>query len=167
MIAHLVCALFLVVFYILQTTIFSQTQFVNGTADLILLFLAAWSLREEVRNSWLWAAVAGLLISQVSAMPMYAPLLGYLGVVGISKLLQRRVWQAPIIAMFIVTILGSIFQQAFFVIILQINGAPISWEQSLDAVILPSVLLNLMIALPMYLLVNDVVARIFPMEVEA
>lgn len=167
MIAHLVCALFLVVFYILQTTIFSQTQFVNGTADLILLFLAAWSLREEVRNSWLWAAVAGLLISQVSAMPMYAPLLGYLGVVGISKLLQRRVWQAPILAMLIVTLLGSVFQQALYVIILQINGAPISWEQSLDAVILPSVLLNLMIALPMYLLVNDVVARIFPMEVEA
>lgn len=167
MIAHLVCALFLVVFYILQTTIFSQMQLVNGTADLILLFLAAWSLREEVRNSWLWAAVAGLLISQVSAMPMYAPLVGYLGVVGISKLLQRRVWQAPILAMFIVTLLGSIFQQALYVIILQINGAPISWGQSLDAVILPSILLNLMIALPMYLLVNDAVVRIFPMEVEA
>jgi rod shape-determining protein MreD len=156
-----------VVFYILQTTVFSQTLLVNGTADLILLFLAAWSLREEVKNSWLWAAIAGLLISLVSAMPMYAPLVGYLGVVGISKLLQRRVWQAPILAMFIVTLLGSIFQQALYVIFLQISGAPISWGQSLDAVILPSILLNLMIAVPMYLLVNDAIGRIFPMEVEA
>ncbi len=166
MIAHLVCALSLVVFYILQTTIFSQTTLVNGTADLILLFLAAWSLQDRSKNSWLWAAVGGFLISLVSAMPFYAPLIGYLGVVGIAYLLKRRVWQAPILAMFIVTISGTFFQQAVYVIALQVSGAPISWAQSLDMVILPSALMNLIFALPMFALVSDIVGRIYPLEVE-
>lgn len=166
MIAHLVCALSLVVFYILQTTIFSQTTLINGTADLILLFLAAWSLQDRVKNAWFWAVVGGFLISVVSAMPFYTPMIGYLGVVGIATLLKRRVWQAPILAMFIVTISGTFFQLAVYVIALQINGAPISWGQSLNTVILPSVLLNLIFALPMFALVNDIVGRIYPLEVE-
>lgn len=166
MIAHLVCVLSLVVFYILQTSIFSQAALISGTADLILLFFAAWSLQEQVKNRWLWAAIGGLLISIVSAMPFYAPLIGYLGVVGISKLLQRRVWQVPIQAMFIVTLVGTLFQHIVYVIALQINGAPISWAQSLDMVILPSVLLNLIFALPMYAIVNDLVGRIYPLEAE-
>jgi rod shape-determining protein MreD len=155
-----------VVFYILQTSIFSRAALISGTADLILLFFAAWSLQEQVKNRWLWAAIGGLLISIVSAMPFYAPLIGYLGVVGISKLLQRRVWQVPIQAMFIVTLVGTLFQHIVYVIALQINGAPISWGQSLDMVILPSVLLNLIFALPMYAIVNDLVGRIYPLEAE-
>jgi cell shape-determining protein MreD len=99
-------------------------------------------------------------------MPYYAPLLGYLGVVGISKMLQRRVWRAPILAMFIITFLGTFFKHAVYVIALQINGAPIAWGESLDRVILPSVLLNLVFALPIYAIVNDLVGRIYPLEVE-
>lgn len=166
MTVHLVCAFLLVVFYMLQTAIFSQMPLVSGTADLILLFFAACSFQEEVKNSWVWVVIGGFIISAISAMPMYAPLIGYLGVFGISKILQRRVWQAPLLAMFIVTLLGTLFQQFVYVIVLQVNGVPIAWGESLDAVILPSVLLNLIFALPMYALVDDVMGRMSPSEVE-
>lgn len=166
MVSHFVCAAALVVFYILQMTIFSQTSLLSGTTDLILLFFAAWSLQSQVKNAWLWALLSGVVISVISAMPFYAPLIAYLGVVGISKLLQRRVWQTPLLAMFIVTLLGTIFQHIVYVLALQISGAPVSWGQSLDAVILPSILLNLIFALPMYAIVNDLVGRIYPLEVE-
>lgn len=166
MTSHLVCALSLVVFYILQTTVFSRITLIAGTADLILLFLIAWSLQERVKNAWLWTAITGVLISLMSAMPFYSPLIGYLGAIGISKLVQRKVWRIPILAMFIVTFLGTIFQHAIYVIALQINGAPISWGQSLDTVMLPSVLLNLIFALPVFAVANDLVGRIYPLEVE-
>ena len=166
MISHLVSALSLVVFFILQTTIFTQARLISGTADLILLFLAAWSLQESVKNVWVWTVIAGLLISLVSAMPFYAPLLGYLGVVGISKGLQRRVWRTPLLAMMIVVLLGTIFQMTLYVIVLRVTGAPISWVQSLDSVILPSMILNLIFSLPMYAIANDLAGRISPQEVE-
>ena len=166
MISHLVCALTLVVFYTLQNAVFSQTTLISGTADVILLFLAAWSLQEQVRNSWLWTIIAGTLISLTSAMPYFAPLIGYIGVVGVSKLLQIRVWRVPILAMFIVTLLGTIFQQALYIIMLQVSGASIPWGVSLDQVALPSLLLNLIFALPIYAVVSELVGRIYPLEVE-
>lgn len=166
MVSHLVCGLSLVVFFILQTTIFSQTRFVSGTADMILLFLAAWSLQEHVKNTWLWTVIAGVLVSFVSAMPFFAPLFGYIGVVGISKRLQRRVWRTPLLVMLIVVLLGTFLQHSLYVIALQITGAPISWLDSLDSVIIPSTLLNLIFSLPIYAIVKDLVGRITPQEVE-
>jgi rod shape-determining protein MreD len=166
LISHLVCALSLVVFYILQSTVFSRITLIAGAADLILLFLIAWSLQEEVKNTWLWTAVAGVLVSLISAMPYFAPLIVYLGVVGVSNLLQKRVWRIPILAMFLVTILGTIIQHVVYIIVLQVQGAPISWEEGFDAVLLPSVLLNLIFALPVYAIANELVGRIYPLEVE-
>ena len=166
MIAQLVCLLLLVIFYLMQMTIFSQMPLISGTADLILLFFAAWTMQERVKYRWIWVIIGGLGISLISAMPFYAPLIGYAGVYGIAKLLQRKVWQAPILAMFIVTLLGTSFQHGIYIVALQVSGAPISWGESLDRVILPSILLNLLFALPMYAIVNDVVGRLFPLEVE-
>jgi len=166
LISHLVCALSLVVFFILQTTIFSQTRLVSGTADMILLFLAAWSLQEHVKNTWIWTVIAGLLISLVSAMPYFAPLIGYVGVVAFSKGLQRRVWRTPLLAMLIVVLVGTFFQHAVYVLVLQITGAPIAWLESLDSVILPSALLNLIFSLPIYAIARDLAGRISPQEVE-
>lgn len=166
MISHLVCALSLVVLFILQTTIFSQARLVSGTADLILLFLAAWSLQEQVKNSWYFATIAGFLISLVSAMPFFVPIIGYLGVVGISKGLQKQIWRTPLLAMLMVVLLGTFFQHSIYIIALQVTGAQIPWDQSLDRVILPSALLNLIFALPIYALAKDLAGRITPQEVE-
>ena len=166
MVSHLVCAMSLMIFFILQTTIFSQTRLVSGTADIVMLFLAAWSLQEHVKNSWLWTVIAGILISLVSAMPFYTPLIGYIGVVAISKGLQRWVWRTPLLAMLIVVLAGTFFQHSLYVLALQISGAPISWLESLDRVILPSALLNLIFALPIYAIAKDLAGRISPQEVE-
>lgn len=163
---HIVSGLSLLVLYILQTTIFSQTPLLSGTADLILLFIAAWSLQTQVKNSWLWAFISGLLISIVSAMPFYTPLIAYISIVGISKLLQSKVWRTPIFAMFIVTLVGTFLQHAIYIISLQITGAPISWGESVDMVILPSVLLNLIFALPIYAIASDLAGRAYPLEEE-
>ena len=166
MISHLVCAISLVVFFILQTTVFSQARLVSGTADMILLFLVAWSLQEQVKNSWLWTVIAGVFVSLVSAMPFFSPLIGYIGVVGISKGLQRRVWRTPLLAMLIVVLLGTFFQHSVYVLVLQLTGAPISWLESLDRVMLPSAILNLIFSLPIYAIAKDLAGRISPQEVE-
>jgi len=166
LIPHLVFSLSFLVVYILQTTFFSRITLISGTPDLILLLLAAWSLQGRVKYCWLWIIISGIIVSVVSAMPFYAPLIAYLGVFGLSKLIQRRVWRIPILAMFIVSFLGSLFQGLVYVLLLKINGAPIAWGQSLDTVILPMVLMNLIFILPMFAIVSDLVGRIYPLEEE-
>jgi len=164
LVPHLVFSITMLVVYILQTAIFSQISLIAGTPDLILLFLAAWSLQEKAKYAWIWIVVTGFLVSIISAMPFYAPLIAYLGVFGISKLLQRQVWRIPLLAMFIVSFLGSLFQGLIYVIILKISGSMITWGQSLDAVILPSILLNLIFTIPIYAIVSDISGRVFSAE---
>lgn len=166
MIPHLAFSLSLLVTYILQTAVFSRISLISGTPDLILIFLAAWSLHEDAKYVWIWTIFTGFLVSVVSAMPFYAPMIAYVGVFGISKLLQRQVWRIPLLAMLIITFIGSIFQGLIYVLILQISGATIAWGQSLDTVILPSILLNLIFTIPIYAIVNDLAGRIFPIEDE-
>jgi hypothetical protein len=66
--------------------------------------------------------------------------------------------------MFVVTMIGTLFQQFIYVLTLQIDGAPVSWQASFDLIILPSILMNLIFSLPMYAIVNDLVGRIYPLE---
>jgi hypothetical protein len=85
---------------------------------------------------------------------------------GISKGLQSACGAHRLLAMLIVVLLGTFFQHSIYVLVLQITGAPISWLESLDRVILPSALLNLIFSLPIYAIAKDLAGRISPQEVE-
>jgi len=158
---HVIAGLGLLVSLMLQLGVVSRVPLLSGTADLILLLLAAWGLQERVKNAWLWTIIAGIIISIISAMPFYIPLIAYLAVTGISKLFQRRVWQTPILVMFLVTFVGTLCQQVLYILSLQVIGTPISWSESLNLVTLPSLLLNMLLAIPIYAIVNDITGRIY------
>jgi rod shape-determining protein MreD len=150
----------------LQTVIISRLPLLSGTADLVLLVLLAWSLQAKVRHSWVWALVGGLMVSYVSAMPMFTPLIGYMIVVGIARIFQRRIWQIPILAMFAATVLGTFLIQILDIVVLFISGRSIPFQDSFTFVTLPSALLNLLLALPIYALMTDVAKWVYPQEVE-
>jgi len=144
----------------------SRLPLLAGTADLILLVLVAWALQERVTTAWLWAAVAGLLVSYVSALPMFTPLVGYLVVTGIARLLQRRVWQTPILAMFVATVVGSLFYHLLSWFLLTFSGTPLPVDESISRVVLPALLLNILLSIPVYALVTDMANLVHPYELE-
>jgi rod shape-determining protein MreD len=150
-----------------QIGIVSQLHLLRGTGDLVMIALVAWSLHERGNSAWAWAAVAGLLISFVSATPMFAPLAGYLILTAIVQILRRHVWQTPLLAMFLATMLGTIIIQFIYLIVLKINGTPLPWEESLSLVMLPSVLLNLLLVLPVYVVMTDLAHLVYPLEEQA
>src|SRR5512142_613479 len=85
---------------ILQSAVISRVYLLAGIADLPLVMLAAWALQEDVDSAWHWAIAFGLMVGFVSGIPWYVPLIGYGFVVAMAQVLQRRVWQAPLLAMF-------------------------------------------------------------------
>ena len=149
---------------ILQTAIFSRITLINGTADLVLLAIIAWALRKRVQTAWQWSVVGILLVVLVSEVPFYVPLIGYLAAVGISLLLRQRVWQVPILAMFIATFVSTILIHTLTVIALRVSGVPILLIESLNSITLPSVILNLILAVPMYALMGELANLIYPEE---
>ncbi len=154
----------LVLAVILQTAVVSQINLLSGSADLMLLILAAYSLQERVTTAWHWAALAGILVAFISALPWFIPILGYLSIVGVAQLFQRRVWQAPLLAMFAVTFTCTLIMHLMSIIALRLSDVAITWTDSFGLVTLPSILLNMVLAVPVYALIRDLAGWLHPVE---
>lgn len=150
---------------ILQTTLVSQVTLLSGCADLILLWLTAWSLQKQVKSAWLWTIFASICIAFISALPWYVPVISYTAVTVMSKIINRRIWQSPLLMMFLVTILGSILINGLTYFALTFKGVSIPLSSGLVQVIIPSTLINLLLALPMFSIVKDTARWVYPIEV--
>lgn len=152
------------VLLILQSAVFSQLQLLHGTTDLVLVALIAWAVQKRVQSAWYWCIIGGLLVGFVSALPLGTPLLGYLMAVAMAVILKQRVWQWPILAMFVVTFFGTFLVHLVDIIALRIVGNPLPFWQSINLITLPSVLLNLLLAAPFYAIFGDLANWLYPEE---
>ena len=146
----------------LQSAVISRVYLLSGIADLPLVMLAAWSLQEEVESAWHWAAATGLLVGFVSGIPLAVPLVGYLTIVLLARIFQRRVWQAPLLAMFSITFLGTILVSVLSLGVLRFAGVPLPISDVLGLLTLPSVLLNMLLAIPVYAVMRDLARWVYP-----
>ncbi len=151
----------------LQTSIIERINLLNGAADLVLLITVAWCLQERARGAWVWGVLAGLLVGVVSGIPWYVPLAGYLIIVGLARILAHRVWQAPLLAMFTVTLIGTLVLLMLTFMERTLLEIPLSINISFVQIILPSILLNLLLAIPVHSVIRDLVKRLYPEEVIA
>jgi len=150
---------------LLQLSIISRMKLLSGNADIMLLVLAGWGLQERARGAWLIGVAASLLVGIVSGVPWYIYLVGYLSVVGMARLLIHRIWQAPLLAMFTVTLIGTLEMLMLTYIQQTIFEKALSLSEVLLQIVLPSVLLNLLLAIPIHALIKDLTNRLYPAEV--
>jgi cell shape-determining protein MreD len=151
---------------LVQTTIVSRIPLLHGTADLILLALMAWALQKRNKSSWHWAIVGGALVSIASGLPLGIPLLGYGLANGMALVVRRFIWQVPILAMFVVTILGTIITHIVSIVALSLMGVTIPLSQALISITLPSGVLNLLAALPAYAILTDIARWLYPETIQ-
>lgn len=140
---------------ILQATVFSRIKLLNGSADLILLIIIAWSLNQHTAYSWVWAILGAVIMTYLSAIPFYGYFIVY-GMVWLFILfLKTFFWQMPLILMLLVTIVGSLLSAAVSYGILNFSVVPIDFNVSLTQITIPSLTLNLLMAIPVFGLLND------------
>jgi len=164
MIRSLIAFPLLALVIILQSTVVSQMMLLSGYADLMLVILAAWALKADAATAWLWAVLGGVLVSFVSGMPWPVTMFGYLFTVLLAQLLRQRVWQAPLLAMFSVTFIGSLTMGILALFVLTVLGTPLPIGDTLGLIVLPSVLLNLLFAVPVYAIMRDLAQWISPVQ---
>jgi hypothetical protein len=150
----------------LQSALASRVHLLYGTADLVLLALLAWAVQERVKSSWHWAVIGGTMITIVSALPLGAALAGYLIATGVTIAFRRWVWQVPLLAMIAGTFFGTVITHAISLAALRSVGTTIPLVQAFNIVTLPSALLNLLLAIPMYALLGDLASWVYPEELE-
>ncbi len=147
---------------ILQSSIVSRVTLLSGFADLPLVMLAAWALQEDVDTAWHWALATGALVGFVSGVSWIVPTLSYLVTVALAQALQRRVWQAPLLAMFSVTFLGTIIGSLLSFAALQISGVSLSISDTFGLLTLPILLLNMLLAIPVFAVMRDLARWAYP-----
>lgn len=150
---------------ILQTTVVSQMPLLGGTADLMLIILTAWVLQRQVQTSWQWSVVGGLLIDYFSGFPFGVFTISYLLINGAGLIFRRRIWQFTYLIHLLLTILGTLIIHGFSVIIILLQGTALNFEQVLQHITLPSLLLNLLLSYPLYILMKDIADQFHPQTI--
>ncbi|MEW6287305.1 MAG: hypothetical protein AB1509_13865 [Chloroflexota bacterium] len=152
---------------ILQSAVVSRLTLLSGFGDLPMVMLAAWALQDNVDSAWHWAVATGILVGFISGIPWAVYALGYVLVVAMAKVLRMRVWQAPLLAMFSVTFLGTVLVSVLSLAVLRVFGVAIPLQDAFGLLILPGVLLNLLLAIPVYAVMRDLAHWAYPsLEVE-
>jgi hypothetical protein len=164
--AVLIAAPILALLVMIQSAVMSRVVLLQGTTDLVLVAQVARGLQKRVRTAWFWAIMGGLLVGYVSALPFGAVLVGYLLAVGLAVLLRQRVWQVPILAMLVATLFGTLLVNLVVLAALRIADTPMPFWEAINLVTLPSVLLNLLIAIPFYALFSDLASWLYPEPLE-
>jgi rod shape-determining protein MreD len=149
---------------ILQSSVVGQVRLLSGYADLPLVLLAAWSLQDRVDSAWHWGAITCLFAGFISKMPFPIIIIGYLGVLFMARVLQQRVWQAPLLAMFSVVFIGTLFIHTLSFTVLRFLGTPFSFSEVASLITLPSLLLNMLLSIPVNAFMRDVSQWVYPLE---
>src|SRR3990172_3441834 len=131
-----------------------------------MLAIIAWALQKRVETAWQWCIIGGLIFSLVSALPVGAALTGYGLITALALALKRRVWQVPLLAMFVTTFLGTLIMHAVSLVSVLLSGTNLPFGQVINLITLPSLLLNLLLAVPIYALINDLAMWLYPEELE-
>ncbi len=164
---YLIGVLLFAILAIIQSTVVSAMPLLKGTADLLLLFIIAWALQDRVTTAWQWCFLGGVLASLYSGLPLGVFIIGYLISVAITRLLKRRIWKAPFLAMLAATFVSTIIVQSISMASRLILGVNIPIIEALNIILLPSLLLNLVLAIPIFSIMHDMAGWLYPEELEA
>ena len=151
---------------LLQSTVLSQIHFVLGSIDLIMLVLIAWAVNERVRTAWQWGVIGSLFAGLITAVPLLAVAASYFLAIGSAILLRRVFWQRPILAMLISAALSTVIIHGITIITMMILETPVPIIESLNSITLPSILMNLLVAIPVYAIIGDLANWVYPQPIE-
>lgn len=149
---------------ILQSAVVSRLPLNRGTADLVLVVLVALALQKTVTTSWQWSIVGGLFMDFFSGLPFGIFTISYLLATGMALIIRDRIWRFSFLMQLLVVLFGTLFSHAISFLVLFLQGSDISLSTILQVVTLPSVILNFMISLPIFILIQDILEQVTPQE---
>lgn len=162
MLIYLVYGMSFVLAMMLQYGIFSHWMILSGSPDLVLLVIIALCLHQKQRRFWVLILIFGATVGFVSALPFFIPMAIYGAVYLISLNLKQRIWQTPLLAMFLLTFGATILSHSISIAVLFVQRIPFNFSEALVNVVLPSVFLNMFLAIPVHAIVNELSLWLYP-----
>ncbi len=131
-------------------------RWLEGFPDLLLLSWLATALSLRGRAFWVWTLLWGFSVGWVSGLPDWVPLVGYT-TLGLGWWwIRQRLWERPYLLLFAGTLIGTMTLRLWEYGVLSILGTPLPWNTTLSEVIMPSLLWNLFLVVPVYIVVTSI-----------
>lgn len=145
----------------LQMVVINKIPLLYGYADLIVLVIVIYALHPKANHSWFWGLLAAGLYGYVSKLPYLVPIVIFASIIISAQYIKRRIWQMPIIAYIFMVIMASFAMQVLSLVLLKFTGSSLPFMESVNLIIIPSVMLNLLFAIPIYFIFNDFLDVVF------
>ncbi|MBW6471618.1 MAG: hypothetical protein K0B14_00710 [Anaerolineaceae bacterium] len=160
---------FVLIIAMLQLGIFSNIQILAGKIDLLMLGVIAWIIQKKTEfvDVIIYSIITVFFIYLISAEPVIIILSIYSILVFVVFWSKNNIQQLPIVSMLIFSAFFTFLHLVIFGFYLQLSGITMVAEEVFQSVILPSIFINLIAAIPMYLLVNELHRWVYPLAEEA
>lgn len=162
MLIYLAYGMSFVLAMMLQYGVFSRWMILSGSPDLVLLLIIALCLHQKHCRFWILILIMGGVVGFVSALPFFIPMVVYMAVYLASFGLKQRVWQTPLLAMFLLTFGATILVNFLSIAVLFIQRIPFNFSIALVNVVLPSVFLNMFLAIPVHAIMRELSVWLYP-----
>jgi rod shape-determining protein MreD len=127
---------------LLQSTVLPRITVLGIHPDVMLMVVTSWSLLRGSEEGMLWALIGGLTLDLLSAAPFGVCTLPLLLVSFLCGLSQRGVFRFDFLIPILVIPVATLVYGGTTLILLKLLGWPVTWEEALQRVILPSILVN-------------------------
>lgn len=159
---------FVLIIAMLQLGIFSYIQILAGKVDLLMLGVIAWIIQKKTNlmDTIIYSAITIFFIYLISAEPLSIILGLYSIIVMVVFWSKNNIQQLPIVSMLIFSVVFTFLHLAIFGFYLKLSGLTMSAKDVFQSVILPSMIINLIASIPMFLLVNELQHWVYPLVEE-
>lgn len=151
---------------IVQSTVLSQLTVLDGRPDLVLLVIVAWALTGRAREALTLGFIGGVFHDLFSGFPLGVSAISLVVVAYLVSLSEGRFWGANMLLVLGAVLLSSVVYHSFSLGMLWITGRGVDLPYAIGRFFLPSLFLNLVLALPVTQLAEGLRESLFPPKVE-
>lgn len=153
---------------VVESTVLPDLRVLSGgTLNVVLVFVLSWTLAGDWSGGLVWGFIGGLLLDLLSGGPFGKSALALVLVAYVASWSEGQFWRSHILLPLAAAMLGTLVYHLVVFFVLVVNGTSLDWLSALTGVLLPALLINTLVIVPIFWLLRAVHAVVYPAAVKA
>ena len=152
---------------VLQISLISHLRLLDGRPDLVLLAVVAWALTGRGHEAMILGFAGGLFLDAFSAVPLGVSSAALVIVAAIVSYSEGQFWGINPIMQLAAVLVGSVAYYSAIIFSLVATGQPLDLQLAFGRIVLPSLFVNMVLALPTVQLAEGLHNLLHPPRVTA
>jgi rod shape-determining protein MreD len=153
---------------VLESTVLPNLRVLGGgTLNLVLVLVLNWTLAGDWNGGLVWGFIGGLLLDLLSGGAFGKAPLALVVVAYVASWTEGQFWRSHILLPLAAGLLGTLVYHLITLSVLAFNGTPLEAGNAIVGVLLPAMLINTIVIVPVFWLIHALHELVFPAPVKA